>query len=170
MPVNSPMYCEPADIKLGDLQPPRYVTIADEVQSAANDMNAYIGQIYKLPLALDPQRIDHLPDILLLNKINRDLATGNIILAAAAGGEDDNLHAYGKRLVDNAEKELARIAAGRTVIEGAEPIEVVDQQPNGPIITNRDEFSYVDTFYRSKGTMHSPYDTWGVNLGSPSAQ
>jgi len=166
--TNSQKYCEDSEVKLGDLQPPRYVTIADEVQSAANHMNAYIGQIYKLPLPLDPSRIDHLPDILLLNKINKDLATGNIILAAAAGGEDDNLHAYGRRLVENAEKELARIAAGRTVIEAGELIEESDQQPNGPIITNRDKVSYVDTFYKSSGTMNDPYDTWGVNLGNPS--
>lgn len=150
-------YCLDSDVLLGlgDLQAPRAVSIAAQVQASANEMDAMLGQVYALPIELDPARADHLADILLLNKINKFLATGTIIMRANAGGEDSNLHAYGKSLYDDGMKELARIAAGRTVIEGAVKIEEEDQQSNGPIITNKDAVSFVSSFYGSKGTANT---------------
>lgn len=161
----SATYCAESDITLGDMQPPRTVSIQQWIQNSADHMNSYIGQMYVLPLELDPLRPDHMADILLLRRINVWLTTGQIFMQSNAGSEDSNFHVYGKWMYDEAQKELARITAGRTVLESAEPLNPVDNQPNGPIITNRDAVSFVDSFYMSKGTAHLGSESWGVTGG-----
>lgn len=147
-------YCTADDMLLGDLQVPRNVSIDQWILSTAEEMDAWLGQVYKLPIQLDPMTPGHQADILLLKKINRFLATGRIIISANAAASDSRLHAYGAQLISDAERELARITAGRTVLEGGELLveEVMRSQPL--IITHRDAHSYVDTFYNSKGTSH----------------
>lgn len=163
--ADSDVYCTPSDIKLGELQLPRHVDVEQWIQDAANEMNSYIGQLYKLPLVLDPQRPDHLADILLLQKINADLTTGKIILLAFAGKSGEQLHAYGKMLVDSAKAEMTRISKGVTVLEAAERLETDDPQPNGPLISNMDDRSFVGDFYNSYGSRNQGYDAWGINYG-----
>lgn len=159
----APAYCDTTDIKLGDIQPPRGLDLAKEVADAADEMDAWIGELYELPLEIDEGRADHTRDRLLLKKINADRVAGRLIMQANAGGEDGSVHAYGKLLWDNAEKELARIAGGRTVLVAGVPREPTeDQQPNGPLVTNRDAASYVDSFYSSRGSAHLGPEYWGV--------
>lgn len=161
----SQRYCTAEDIQLGDLEPPRSISVDDVIQSTADHMNSYIGQVYVLPLVLEMDRPDHLADILLLRRINSWLTMGQIIMLAHSGGEGDNNHAYGKWMWDAAQQELTRISAGRTVLEVADLRDPPNPQPNGPLISNRDETSFVDAFYRSKGTAHLGYDAWGVGSG-----
>lgn len=135
------------------------------IQQAADLINSYVGQVYRLPLDLDPLRPDHLADILLLKRINSFAAAGTILMQSQAATEDGSLHAYGSSMYNEAKQELARITAGRTVLEAAEPLIEPDTQPNGPLITNRDATSFVDAFYSSNGTAHQGIDTWGVGSG-----
>lgn len=155
-------YCEEEDVKLGDIQLPRGVDLAKEIRDAADDMDAWIGELYDLPLQIDPNRADHTRDRVLLKKINADRVAGRIIMQQNAGGEDNNLHAYGKLLWDNAEKELARIAAGRTVLIAGVLKDVPGREPPVPLVTHRDAGSYVDAFYRANGSAHQGSDTWTV--------
>lgn len=148
-------YCEEKDLLLGDMQVPRTVSKAEWIQSAADEMDAWIGQVYVIPIPLDPMDSAHQADILLLKKINQFLATGRIIVASNAAHQDNRLHAYGQQLIDDARQELARITAGRTLLEAAEPLVQVEMRKSPLLITHRDETSYVDAFYGSSGTSHT---------------
>lgn len=145
-------YCVKEDLLLGDLQVPRSVQLDEWIQSTADEMDAWLGQVYKLPIELDPTTPGHQADILLLKKINRFLATGRIIISANAAAADNRLHAYGAQLVADAERELARITAGRTVIEAGELLVTPELRSSALVITHRDSVSYVDEFYGSTGT------------------
>ena len=79
-------YCEEKDLLLGDMQVPRTVSKAEWIQSAADEMDAWIGQVYVIPIPLDPMDSAHQADILLLKKINQFLATGRIIIRPACPG------------------------------------------------------------------------------------
>lgn len=163
-PASSEVYCQPEHITLKADMLPREPPVEQWIQHAADHMNSYIGQIYELPLQLDPLRADHLADILLLRRINAWLAMGQIIMNANASAEDSNLHVYGKWMYDEANKELARISAGRTVLEAGIPLVEPDTRSNGPLITNRDSGSFVDAFYRSNGSAHIGPTQWGVGI------
>ena len=161
----SNVYCTPDDLGLRRDMLPRDPEPEWYIQQAADLINSYVGQIYRLPLDLDPLRPDHLADILLLKRINAYAAAGQILMNHQAATEDGSLHAYGSSMYNEAKQELARITAGRTVLESAEPIEEPSTQPNGPLITNRDAGSFVDAFYTSNGTAHQGIDTWGAASG-----
>jgi hypothetical protein len=152
MARTAPAYCEVSDLVLGDLAMPRGVSKEEWVAKGADEIDAYLGQIYRLPLDLDPNIPPHRQDLLLLNKINSFLSSGRLLLMIALANEDNSVHAYGKSLVDEATRELARITAGRTVIEGADLLVETSEDEMLPIVTNRDSGSYLDAFYNSSGT------------------
>lgn len=156
---NSPTYCAPEDVFLGDLDVPRYTSVEEWVQRAADEINATIGQVYRLPLDLNTANPANAADLLLLKKINSYLATGRIILSSAAGGEDNQIHAYGKHLIDAALRELALIRNGSSVIEAG--VQIDSSKTRGPLISNRDAVSYVDEFFGSNGTAMLPLDQFG---------
>lgn len=160
----APAYCVEADINLGDLQTPRVVTVEDWIMVTADEMDAEIGQIYKLPLSFDNSKPEDRADALYLKKINSFLATARIILTIASGGEDTVLHAYGKSLLGDAKAALAKIVNGAVVLESATLLPDLDAQYNGPIITNKDSGSFVDSFYNSNGTAHAPYSSWNAGI------
>lgn len=163
----APVYCETEDINLGDLQVPRVVSVMDWIKNTADEMDAEIGQIYRLPLSFDNTKPEDRADQLFLKKINSFLATARIILTIAGAGEDAVLHAYGKSLLGDAKSALTRIVNKTVVLESALLLSDVDAQYNGPIITNKDAGSFVDAFYSSKGTAHSPYASWNGGINVP---
>lgn len=158
MARSSAAYCIDADaiIYLGDLELPNAFEMSEWVNKTADEMDLLLGQYYELPIELTEANPTQRADALLLKKINEMLAAGRSILSMAIGGEKSVVHAYGNQLISDATKELARIAAGRTVLEGAtlKPDETAKQ--SGPMISNKDEFSMVDAFYNSHGTAHLP--------------
>lgn len=159
-----PAYCAEADINLGDLQSPRVVEIEDWIKVTADEIDAEIGQIYKLPLSFDPTRPEDRADALYLKKINSFLATARIILTIAGAGSDDVLHAYGKSLLGDAKGALSKIVNKSVILESAVLIDDVDAQYNGPIITNKDAGSFVDAFYRSNGSAHAVPSSWNAGI------
>lgn len=159
-----PTYCTEADINLGDLQTPRAVSIEDWIKVTADEIDAEIGQIYKLPLSFDTAKPEDRTDALYLKKINSFLATARIILLISGGGQDEVLHAYGKSLLGDAKGALGKIANKTVILESASLIDDVDNQYNGPIITNKDAGSYVDAFYSSKGTAHGLPASWNAGF------
>lgn len=151
-------YCELEDARahLGDQEIGNYTSLETWILKTADEMDALLGQYYLLPITFNSGVPSQLADKLLLCKINEMLAAGRCILSMSQSGELNNVHAYGNQLISDATKELARIAAGRTVLEGATPVPSDDQKQSGPMISNRDAYSYVDAFYRSNGTAHLP--------------
>lgn len=135
-------YCEIMDLQLGDLAVPAEINKYTFINSAANEMDAEIGQRYVLPLnlALAPDWVS-----LKLKTINQQLASGRIICAQAVGQEDSKLNAYGEHLITMAYKSLEQIASGGVMLTGL-ALDPHSFQTNSPKAVNRDAASAVDTF------------------------
>lgn len=161
-PIYREGYCTPEDIRLDD--PPEGVVIERLIAAGAEYMDGYLGQVYQLPIVLDPQLSSHKGDHALLSRLNQYLAAAFYYRERTADKKSDEDHKYGRALYDEARQELSRISAGRTVIESAEPLHPEDGQPNGPLVANRDAGSFVDAFYHSKGSAHGSWEGWGIGI------
>lgn len=146
-------YCAESDLRTGDLAPPSYTTKVQYIQNAAEEIDAAIGHLYITPVTIDSAVSKNRPSILFLKKLNWLLASGRFILDVAAAGEMDNLNAYGKRMLDEANMMIASLISSDLQLVGA-PLIAVD--PNraknftGPVIYNEDPYSLVETFYRQR--------------------
>ena len=149
-------YCVVADLLTGDIPlAGKYGNGTAFVNLAADEIDGQIGHIYVTPVVFDESTIEKAarvrPAKLLLKKINTLLASGRIILDMAAGGEDANLHAYGKSMKDEAILLLNMITTGKIVLTDAPVLaEDVDNQNTGPSISNEDPVSLVESFYTSR--------------------
>jgi len=147
MPANKP-YMTSSEVSFGDMPLPSWVDLEGVVQQAANDMDAVIGLRYKLPLRLNPEDPNHRPILLMLNKINRYLVIGRVVIDAAIGHEDNSLQAYGNYHIRQAEAALKQIGDGKVEIPGAELLpSLIDDRRTGPMIFNKESRSLVDAFY-----------------------
>lgn len=138
------------NIPVGGTMPQKYVN------DAADEIDSVIGSIYTTPVNMDPTPEETLPGTgtvkrssrLLLKRISNFLASGRYMLATSAGGEDDQLHAYAKYLVDTALATLMRLATGEIVLDGAVKVDPEgDEGLPGPLISNVDPESNVEAFY-----------------------
>lgn len=138
-------YCSVESVNVGNITLPRGFNKAHYVNISADEMDVELGKVYKLPLGpnYDPGSWAGK----LLAKINRYLATGKIVIDAAAGGEDRSLNSYGYYHVRQANDALAAIVAGTIDL----PFDSIDTDPDrvGPVqIENREPASFVDAFYQ----------------------
>lgn len=139
-------YCEPDDLLKGDIPfPERYGDGSDMIDFAADTIDGYIGHLYETPVHVPIPPQENRPTLLCLKNVNVLLASGRMILDMAAGGEDDNLHAYGASLVAQGMHILEEIASGNLILKGAEKLEGIT---TGPIIANEDPESLVEGFYQ----------------------
>lgn len=148
-----PGYCEEKDLLVGvDIPLPAYVDKAQVVRDAADEIDSMIGFLYKTPIDISGSANveKYRPTVLLLKRINRFLASGRLVLAAAASGEESQLHAYGADLVNQALTTLNMIVERRILLEGALPA-TVDNEANVQVsrgfIYNLDGESLVEHFY-----------------------
>ena len=140
-------YSAPDDLLLGDLIVSESVGKQKYVDDAADEINSAIGFLYTIPVVTDAQGVDPIVGM-VLKRLNNWLATGRLIMALAAGGEDTNLHAYGLSLVTQAQATLAQIASGELKLPGAAPAPgTEDNRPEGASVSNVDEYSAVEAFY-----------------------
>ena len=116
------------------------------VDLAAEQIDSMIGHIYVTPVDILVPPSENRPSQLLLKHINLLMASGRMILDMAAGGEDNDLHAYGQRLLEEALNMLAKIVKGEIQLTGADRIEEA-KSPTGPTISNEDAVSLVEQFY-----------------------
>lgn len=135
-------YCEIMDLLLGDLTVAASVNKYTYINSAAAEMDGFIGQRYMLPLdlSLAPDWI-----ALKLKTINQNLATGRLVQALAVAHQDASVNAYGQHLIDSAMVELQGIANGTIALPGL-PLEPTSFRTTAPSITNHDDFSAIDQF------------------------
>lgn len=143
------IYCTVDDLLIGNIPTPAYVNKQKYVDDAADEIDSYLGARYVTPIVLTPSLPAERPSALMLKRINAHLASGRLILATAAGGEDTELHAYGASLVREALAGLMQLAAGEPPLTGALPATNVGSTDPGslPLVSNGDPYSQVDGFY-----------------------
>lgn len=142
-------YSATTDLLTGNVPVPSYLSPQKFVDDAADEIDSKIGFLYSTPI--DIVSVDSTvprPARLLLKRINNFLASGRLLLAAAAGQEDSQLHAYGWSLIQEATIALNAIASGAITIEGATRIDTGDEAAvTAVIINNLDPESTVEAFY-----------------------
>lgn len=138
-------YAQISDLMLGNVPMPGYVDAAAMIQGAADEIDAVIGLTYVTPVSITDTPATR-ASRLMLKKANAMLASGRIIMAVDAGGQDTDLHKYGRYLIGEAEKIVAAIASGQITLQGATPLSA---SPGGtaPVIVNLDAESSVESFY-----------------------
>lgn len=137
-------------MRTGDIRVPSYTSREQYIQNAAEEIEIALGHLYVTPFTISDIPANR-PTIKFLKKVNWLLASGRFILDVAAAGEQDNLHAYGKRMLDEAMVMLADAVSGKITLDGMTPIPRTDDTDwRGPHIHNEDAESLVESFYRSR--------------------
>ena len=140
-------YCQPSDLLTGNIPTPAYLSPAKYCVDAADEIDSKIGFIYETRVDISLGSPVAKPVCLLLKRLNVFLASGRLLMAAAAAQEDTQVHAYALSLIRDAEQTLAMIASGELPLTGATPIPGSAMPVNGPKISNGDVESMVDAFY-----------------------
>lgn len=161
-------YCETTDLLITpDLPLPEGVSRSSYVNLAADEIDMIISRFYATPVVFETLELEekYKPTLLLLKHINIKLATGRLILAVDASGENQSVHAYGLSLVEDAEKLLDAIIDRKIILEGAagntnEPNEIVTARA---AVFQLDESSGVEDFYNltNSESLYSSLMTWG---------
>lgn len=140
-------YSEVNDLLTGNVPTPAYLSPQKYVDDAADEIDSKIGFIYQTPVDVSGSQVVR-PAVLLLKRINNFLASGRLLMAVDAGGEDTQLHAYGLSLVKDATAALDQIASGAIALDGAPKIDTTeDARVTSPLIFNEDAESNVSAFY-----------------------
>jgi phage gp36-like protein len=140
-------YCLVTDLLTGKIPTPTYLDTQKVVDDAADEMDSYFGSIYVTPIVLNESTPAERPWRLLMKRINVHLASGRLIMAAASGNQDDQVHAYAQYLVRSAEKVLQQIQSGEIQIPFQSPAAGTVTFATAPIINNLDDESNVEAFY-----------------------
>lgn len=137
-------YCTTDDLLLGNLPVGTTVDPAKYVQDAAEEIDSKIGRIYQTPLILGNLSR---PSLLLIQRINKFLATGRILLTLDLPNEESRMHAVAKQYITDASSALAQIVNGDVRLDGAVLINADFSKNAGPLAINNDGGSMVDGFY-----------------------
>lgn len=141
-------YCEVDDLLTGDIPTPAYLDVPGMVQDAADEIDSKIGHLYDTPIDVTDSGAAARWVKLLLKRLNVFLATGRLLMAAAAGGEDDRVHAYGSYLIREATAALNKIVSGEITLEGVTgPANEAVVSDASIILLNLDPESHVEAFY-----------------------
>jgi phage gp36-like protein len=139
-------YCGTDDLLVGSIPIPDYLNPEKVVSDAADEIDTYIGFRYTTPVVL-AETAENRPAILLLKRINSHLASGRLLMEAAASSENVELNAYAKRLVDEALAALIAIRDGEIILGDAPILPGTEASATGPMQYNKDSRSMVDAFY-----------------------
>lgn len=154
-------YCTTDDLLIASNFPlPIGFSSAQYVQLGTDEINIAISRLYKVPVVFGTadEQTKYAATILLLKQLNQFLATGRILMAIAAPGEDSELHAYAKSLVDRSCYILEEISQSKIILEGADantnvPEDADFASPHG-MVFQLDDYSGVEAFY---DIVTSPY-------------
>lgn len=137
-------YCGTGDLLLGNVPVPS--SAAKYVDLAAEEMDSFLGLQYATPVVLDENNPQQRAAFLLLKRINIWLASGRLLMALDAAGEDDQVHQYAKRLVDESLVALKQISDGSILLPGVDPLNPEVQRTTGPVASFADDSSMVESF------------------------
>lgn len=137
-------YCTAADVLLGNVPVP--ASAGDYVQKAADEMDSMLGMRYVTPIVLNEGDPVQRPGFLLLQRINAWLASGRLLMALDAGGEDDQLHQYAKFLLEESMAALKALADGSTTLPGGVPVNPDSPYATGPQAAWADDTSPVEKY------------------------
>lgn len=140
-------YCLVTDLLTGNIPVPANLEPQKYVDDAADEIDSKIGFVYTTPIDVTSGSEVPRPARLLLKRINVHLATGRLLLAAAAGQEESQLHAYGWSLIKEANGALDQIASGAIPITGADLLPGNEEVVTAVIVNNLDPESSVEAFY-----------------------
>lgn len=156
-------YSESTDLLTGQIPLPAYVDTQAYISNAADEIDAIIGMTYVTPVNLQ-ETPENRASILVLKKANNFLASGRIIMAVDAGGQDSELHKYGQYLVREAEKIVRSIAEGQFILVGATRLNG-EAGGSAPTIDNADPVSIVDAYYENFNRENYPFPRRRVSFG-----
>lgn len=141
-------YCGVEDLLLNSVQLSTSLSRQRFVDDAADEIDSYLGWRYITPIdVLEGSAIPR-PVRLTLKRVNAHLASGRLVLAAAMSSEDDDLHAYGRSLVNESLKTVREMAEGSEFLPGVPVEEGNDRKiSGGPLLVTEDPVSLVDGFY-----------------------
>jgi hypothetical protein len=138
-------YCSVGDLLLGNVPTPASATTY--VNSAADEMDSIIGLQYVTPVVLDQNIQSQRAGFLLLKRINAFLASGRLLMALDAAGEDDQVHQYAEYLIAQAMMALTQIQDGTIILPGGDPVNPGEgQRYTGPVASFQDDASVVEAF------------------------
>lgn len=142
-------YSTTDDMLTGNIPAPAagLLSPAKFVNDAADEIDAAIGHIYQTPVDMTEEGGVSRPARLVLKRISNFLASGRYMMAAAAGSQLTEIHAYALKLVEDATASLDAIARGDVVLEGAVRLGDQEESFTGPQIYNEDTESNVEAFY-----------------------
>lgn len=138
-------YSETGDMLLGDLPTPK--DAEKFVQDATDEIDSKLGFRYVIPIVVDETVPANKATPLLLKRIANHLASGRLICAKAASASQQEVNQYGLSLIASASEALAQLVAGDMTLPGAAFLEATDTGQSGPIISNLDPQSNVESFY-----------------------
>lgn len=142
-------YSVVGDLLTGNIPTGGTVDPAKFVADAADEIDSHIGHIYQTPVDVSETSATSRPARLLLKRISNWLASGRLMMAAAAGSQKTEVHAYANKLVNDATDALNAIANGDVPLAGA--VRLADNPESesftGPQIFNQDDESLVEAFY-----------------------
>lgn len=145
-------YCDPEDLILDKKIPvPTGSDLSHYITVASTHIDTELRGRYPTPIAVDQSRPGHAQDIALLRNIAAHLATGYFILAITSGRELNNVHEYGRWLIERAEEWIRQIRDGDLDLLTVQPIDsAADGHMEGaPLISQGAGYSLVDTYYRN---------------------
>lgn len=127
------------DLPLGSAYPPLKF-----LEAASDEIDSYLGRVYEVPIDTTVSETVRLT----VKRINNWLASGRLIMSAATAGQDNELHAYGWSLVQQAMDEIRMIMDGSLTLPGLDMVDTSNiADGSGPIVTNKESASQVDSFY-----------------------
>lgn len=141
-------YSSENDMLLGNIPAPMSLK-TQYLNLATDEIDSVIGLTYETPVDVtdSPTNPVKRPARLLLKNISIWLSSGRLMLATSANGEDDQLHAYAKYLVDQATSMLMKIGSGEVALDDAPKNEEDVDAEAGALIYNIDPESNVEAFY-----------------------
>lgn len=150
-------YSQIIDLQVGNV-PTNNVDVQHYIDLAAEEIDSRIGFRYQTPVDVSGSSTVLRAAQLLLKRLNNQIATGRILLATFTATENQELNAYGARLVNEAQAAIEMIVLGQLSLPGAfltdgetkEPLPGVDgtQPTTAPLLGEYDNSgSGTDLFY-----------------------
>lgn len=116
------------------------------INDAADEIDSKLGLRYVTPIVVVDSPTNRVT-ILTLKRLNAWLASGRLLLSITSASEMVQLHAYGAEMIKQATAALDHLVSGDNPLPGASTINTDDQGRSGPILSNLDAQSNVESFY-----------------------